>query len=151
MAGEASQASIVKGLVDIRCDGGEWGGYVLGAGSVTAKGPYVEECALPVRPAPEWLVKLCRRKAPERIASPFRQPGRVGTLSGLVATVEGAQEGNRNQALLWAARAACADGVPLDDVLGPLSDAYAAVGGEGGHRQAEATVRSAYRLQGRKE
>lgn len=149
-AREASQASIVKGLVDIRCNAGEWGGYVLGAGSLTEKGAYVSENARDVRPAPEWLVKLCRRKAPERVDHGFRQPGRVGALSGLVATVEGAQEGNRNQALLWSARAACADGVPLDDVLGPLADAYAAAGGDGGARQAEATIRSAYRLQGRK-
>ncbi|MEU4150845.1 bifunctional DNA primase/polymerase [Streptomyces sp. NPDC026659] len=146
---EASQASIVKGLVDIRCNAGEWGGYVLGAGSVTTKGAYLAENAAPVRPAPGWLVELCRRREPVRVSSPFRQPGRTGALSGLIATVEQATEGNRNQALLWAARAACADGVPLDDVLEPLSDAYAAAQGDGGHRQAEATIRSAYRLQGR--
>ncbi|WP_443073357.1 bifunctional DNA primase/polymerase [Streptomyces sp. NBC_01451] len=147
---EASQASLVKGLVDIRCNAGEWGGYVLGAGSVTAKGAYVSENASAVRPAPPWLVELCRRREPVRVSATYRQPGRLGSLAGLVSTVENAQEGNRNQALLWAARAACADGVALDDVLDALADAYAAAGGDGGHRQAEATIRSAYRLQERK-
>ncbi|MEV1049655.1 bifunctional DNA primase/polymerase [Streptomyces sp. NPDC049887] len=146
----ASQASIAKGIVDIRCNGGEWGGYVLGAGSLTTKGAYVAENASPIRPAPGWLIELCRSKPPVRLASPFRQPGRGGTLSGLVGTVENATQGNRNQALLWAARAACADGIALEDVLEPLTDAYAAAGGDGGPRQAEATIRSAYRLQGRK-
>jgi len=148
---EASQASIAAGIVDIRCNAGTWGGYVLGAGSITQKGAYMAENALPVRQAPPWLIELCRQHPePVRVASPFRQPGRVGALSGLVRTVEDAQEGNRNQSLLWAARAACADGIPLDDVLSALGDAYAAAGGDGGHRQAEATIRSAYRLQGRK-
>ncbi|MFJ2200829.1 bifunctional DNA primase/polymerase [Streptomyces violaceusniger] len=152
-APEPSQASIVKGLVDVRSGGGERGGYVLGNGSVTTKGPYWAENDRPIRVAPPWLVALCRdgvepfRAAP---AVPFRRPGRTGNLSGLVATVEGATRGNRNQALLWAARSACADGTPVEHAIGALSGAYTAVGGDGGARQAEQTIRSAYRLQGRK-
>jgi hypothetical protein len=148
----ATQAPIAQGVVDIRGSAGEWGGYVLAAGSVTDRGPYVVEHAAPIAPAPPWLVELCR--ADRRVPKPappalFRQPGRGGSLAGLVGVVEGAQEGNRNQALLWAARAACESGIPQDQALDALGAAYVAVGGDGGHRQAEATVRSAYRLQGR--
>ena len=148
----ASQASLFTGLVDIRGSAGTWGGYVLGAGSVTGKGAYIVERDQSIRAAPPWLVRLVRggTAKPRMPASPFRQPSRTGVLSGLVATVESAQEGNRNQALLWAARAACADGIPLGDALGPLTEAYAAAQGDGGARQAEATIRSAYRLQGQR-
>lgn len=152
-APNASQASILKGIVDIRSGGGLHGGYVLGAGSITAKGPYVAENDRPVRRVPPWLIALCQshdKPFKADLGIPFRRPGRTGNLSGLVATVEGASRGNRNQALLWAARSACADGTPVEHAIGALSDAYTAVGGDGGARQAEQTIRSAYRLQGRK-
>ncbi|MGY0060848.1 bifunctional DNA primase/polymerase [Streptomyces sp. LZ34] len=153
-APEPSQASIVRGIVDIRSGGGERGGYVLGAGSVTTKGPYWAENYRPIRIAPPWLVALCRDDVepfrPARPSIPFKHPTRGGALSGLVATVEGAPQGNRNQALLWAARSACADGTPMENAIEELSAAYTAVHGDGGARQAEQTIRSAYRLQGRK-
>ncbi|WP_340376456.1 bifunctional DNA primase/polymerase [Streptomyces sp. SS7] len=148
----ASQASIAKGVVDIRGNAGDWGGYVLAAGSETSKGGYVVELDAPIRQAPAWLVEMVR--ADRQVAKPapslFRQPGKGGSLAGLVGTVEGAQEGNRNSALLWAARAACENGIPQEEALEALGTAYVAVRGDGGYRQAEATIRSAYRLQGGK-
>ncbi|WP_190329520.1 bifunctional DNA primase/polymerase [Streptomyces venezuelae] len=143
----ASQASPVKGLVDVRGNGGQRGGYVLAAGSVTTKGPYVAENGLPVRDAPPWLVELCREKpAPPRPL--FAQPRRGGSIGGLVDTVRDAAPGNRSNALYWAARSACSDGIPIEDAVDQLGAAYS---GDGGQRQAEATVRSAYRNQQRKE
>ncbi len=147
---KASQASPVKGLVDVRGNGGERGGYVLAAGSVTSKGPYIAENATPVRNAPPWLVELCREKpAPARPL--FAQPRRIGTMSGLIDTVRNAPDGNLSNALYWAARSACSDGIPIQDAIDQLGEAYTASNGRGGHRQAEASINSAYRNQQRKE
>ncbi|WP_409235508.1 bifunctional DNA primase/polymerase [Streptomyces sp. PA5.6] len=144
---QASQASPVKGLVAVRSNGGERGGYVLAVGSVTTKGPYVADNDKPVRNAPPWLVELCQRKpAPPRPL--FVQPRRGGSIGGLVDTVRGAAPGNRSNALYWAARSACSDGIPIEDAPIKLGAAYS---GDGGQRQAEATVRSAYRNQSTKE
>lgn len=148
---QASQASPVKGLVDVRGNGGSQGGYVLAAGSRTTSGPYIAENAAPVRPAPSWLIELCREKpAPARPAPLFAQPRRVGGISGLVETVRNAPDGNLNNACLWSARAACSDGIPIDEAIEALANAYASASGRGGYRQGEATVRSGYRLQKRK-
>lgn len=147
---KASQASPVKGLIDVRGNGGLQGGYVLGAGSRTTKGEYTAENATPVRDAPPWLVELCREKpAPARPL--FAQPRRGGNIGGLVETVRNAPDGNLSNATYWAARAACSDGIPIEDAIDQLGDAYTASNGRGGQRQAEATVRSAYRNQSRKE
>jgi hypothetical protein len=149
---QASQASIVTGLLDIRCNGGERGGYVLGAGSATEKGPYVVEHDAPVRPAPPWLVELCRDKpVPKRPASPFAQPRALGNISGLIELVRDAPDGNLNSALFWAARSACSDGVPIEKAVEELGGAYESAHGRGGIRQAELTIKSAYRNQARKE
>ncbi|MEU6674837.1 bifunctional DNA primase/polymerase [Streptomyces sp. NPDC046925] len=147
---KASQASPVKGLVDVRGNGGERGGYVLAAGSVTTKGPYVAENDLPVRDCPPWLVELCREKpAPARPL--FAQPRRGGSIGGLVDTVLNAPDGDLNSALFWAARAACSDGIAIEDANDQLGAAYTSANGRGGQRQAEATIRSAFRNQQRKE
>ncbi|MER5538822.1 bifunctional DNA primase/polymerase [Streptomyces mirabilis] len=66
---KASQARLVKGVLDIRCNGGEHGGYVLGADSVVGGRPYVAENASPVRPAPRWLIELCREQLPPPIGA----------------------------------------------------------------------------------
>lgn len=149
---KASQASVVKGLLDVRGNGGDRGGYVLGAGSVTSGGPYRVELDSPVRPAPAWLIELCREK--ERPAQPkslFARPRGVGGLSGLIEVVLNAPDGNLQNAFFWAARAACSDGVPEEKAIEELGGAYVTAHGRGGMRQAEATVRSAYRNQQRKE
>lgn len=147
---QASQASLVKGVLDIRCNGGERGGYVLGAGSIVGGRPYVAENATPVRPAPRWLIELCREQ-PRPPKPLFAQPRRTGGISGLVDTVATAPDGDLNSALFWAARAACSDGIPIDDAIDQLGGAYVTANGRGGHRQAEASIKSAYRNQQRKE
>lgn len=171
----ASQASIVKGLVDIRCNGGTQGGYILAAGSVVMRGasmyegdrytgyvadrctevvpgPYVTENDLPVREAPRWLIELCReRPRPTQPRPLFAQPRRGGSIGGLVETVRNAPDGDLNSALFWAARAACSDGIPIETAVDELGAAYVDAHGRGGHRQAEASIRSAYRNQSRKE
>jgi hypothetical protein len=52
--------------------------------------------------------------------------------------------------MFWAARAACNDGFPIEETVKLLADEYVQLGGNGGYRQAEATIRSAYRAQERK-
>jgi hypothetical protein len=145
---QASQASPVPGLVDIRCNGGQRGGYVLGAGSVTAKGSYVAENDLPIAEAPPWLVELCREKPRPKPERPlFSQPGHAG-FGGLVEAVRTAQEGNRNGCLLWAARSMCEDGAPEEEAHNLLIPAAVEAGLS--ERESMATIRSAYRLQGAK-
>jgi hypothetical protein len=147
---QASQASPVPGLVDIRCNGGQRGGYVLGPGSVTAKGHYIEENQLPIADAPPWLVELCREKPRPKVEKPvFAQPGHA-SYSGLVESVRTAQEGNRNNCLLWAARSMCEDGATEEECIDLLVPAAMECGLDGGERQAISTIRSAYRLQGAK-
>jgi len=149
----SSQASIFKGLCDVRGNGGKDGGYVLGAGSCTEKGGYVVENDLPVADAPEWLVRYCTDGARDVVPaslSEFVRPASGGHISGLEEAVLTAPDGNRNNALLWAARAACNDSIPEEEAVSVLGNAYVLNGGDGGQRQAEQTIRSAYRLQGRK-
>lgn len=144
---QASQASPVPGLVDVRCNGGQQGGYVLAAGSETSKGLYVAENDLPIADAPQWLVELCREQPkPAKVKPRISQPKGMGGYSGLVDAVRLAQEGNRNNCLLWAARSMCEDGATeeeADDLLVP-----AAVESGQHEREARDTIRSAYRLQG---
>jgi hypothetical protein len=148
---KASQASIVRGVVDIRCNGGERGGYVLGPGSTIDGNGYriIEDRAIAV--APPWLVELCRDKpkpkAPlGRAADAISQP-RNANFSGLVDTVRCAPDGNLNNSLLWAARSMCADGATETEAADLLAPVYVQCGGRGGQKQAEATIRSAFRLQ----
>lgn len=145
---QASQASPVPGLLDIRCNGGQKGGYVLGEGSETVKGPYVGENNLPIALAPGWLIELCREKPkPAKVKDHFSQ-GSGGGYSGLRDSVRLAQEGNRNNVLLWAARSMCEDGATEEDCVDLLGPA----GQEAGQAERDvlATIRSAYRLQGAK-
>lgn len=145
---QASQASPVPGLLDIRCNGGQLGGYVLGAGSQTSKGAYVAENDLPIAEAPPWLIELCREKPKPARVRPLFSSGTGGGYSGLVDSVRLAQEGNRNNVLLWAARSMCEDGATQEECEETLSPA----GQEAGQAERDvlATIRSAYRLQGSK-
>jgi hypothetical protein len=147
---KASQASLVKGVLDIRCNGGERGGYVLGAGSIVGRGTYTAENASPLRPAPRWLIELCREQPPPPKPL-FAQPRRTGNRSGLIDLVATASPGNRSNALFYAARCYYSDGVEIETAIDELGAAYVAAHGRGGHRQAEASIRSAYRNQQRKE
>ena len=146
---QASQASPVPGLVDVRCNGGKQGGYVLAAGSETSKGLYVPENDLPIAEAPEWLVELCREKPkPAKVKPLFSNGATGGGYGGLVDTVRLAQEGNRNNALLWAARSMCEDGATQEECEELLIPAAEEAGQT--EREARDTIRSAYRLQGAK-
>ncbi|WP_432112765.1 bifunctional DNA primase/polymerase [Streptomyces sp. S1] len=147
---QASQASPVPGLLDIRCNGGSKGGYVLAAGSMTYKGSYVAENNLPIADAPPWLVELCREKP--KLKPPRAMFSHAGhaSYSGLVESVRLAQEGNRNNCLLWAARSMCEDGATEEECVDLLVPAALECGLDGGERQALATIRSAFRLQGAK-
>jgi|SRR5687768_1308080 len=142
---QASQASPVPGLVDVRCNGGQQGGYVLAAGSETVKGLYVPENNLPIADAPDWLVELCREQPKAAKVKPlFQQPGHIH-YGGLVDSVRLAQEGNRNNCLLWAARSMCEDGATEEEAYDLLVPAAQEAGQ--GEREARDTIRSAYRLQ----
>ena len=143
---QASQASPVPGLVDVRCNGGNQGGYVLGAGSETSKGLYVEENQLPIADAPDWLVELCRERPKEAKVKPLFAQASGGGYSGLRDAVRLAQEGNRNNCLLWAARSMCEDGATQEECEELLVPAAMEAGQ--GEREALDTIRSAYRLQG---
>lgn len=144
---QASQASPVPGLVDVRCNGGNQGGYVLGAGSETHKGLYVEENQLPIADAPTWLIELCREQPkPAKVKPLFSSGVTGGNYGGLVDTVRLAQEGNRNNALLWAARSMCEDGATQEECEDLLIPAAQECGQT--EREARDTIRSAYRLQG---
>jgi hypothetical protein len=146
----ASQASIVRGILDVRTNGGDRGGYVLGAGSRTEKGPYVVESSLPIADAPPWLVEWVKDKpAPVQPRRLFSQPGGSSNYSGLVDAVRDATEGNRNQSLLWSARAMCTEGVSLDEAEELLARAAYMAGLS--DREARSTIRSAYRVQRSKE
>jgi len=157
-----SQSSIVKGVIDVRNAGGEHGGYVLGAGSVTLDetqrdgsvkpgGEYTALNDAPIQLPPTWLRQLVVEKPP-----PVRQPGLRGirqpgviSFSGLQQTVANAAEGNRNNALLFCARAMCTDRATEQqclDILGPA----AAQNGLGDFEIVQ-TIRSAYRLQRHKD
>lgn len=153
---KASQASIARGVVDIRCNGGERGGYVLGPGSTVGGEFYVEQTpsAKPIRPAMPWLIELCRDK-PKPVAPLGRgrdviQQPRNMNFSGLADTVRSAPDGNLNNSLLWAARAMCADGATEAEAVDLLAPVYVECRGRGGQRQAESTIRSAFRLQSAK-
>jgi len=140
---QASQTSPVPGLLDVRTNGGDKGGYVLAAGSQTVKGTYVVEADLPVAPAPPWLVELCREKPrPKPIKSHYSQPG-GGGYNGLADKVRLCPEGNRSHVLYWAACAMDDDGADIEEALKILVPAAEECGLF--DREAEATIKSAYR------
>ena len=147
-----SQASPIKGVVDVRGNGGQYGGYVLAEGSVTGSGHYVSmETGSGPQIAPEWIRKLVAEKpAQPKIHRPsgIRQPGAI-SWSGLVDSVRNAGEGNRNNALLWAARAMCSDGATEEEALRELGPAAESAGLP--HWEIERTIQSAYRIQRQKE
>lgn len=149
---KTSQSSPAKGVIDVRGNGGQYGGYVLGEGSVTAAGRYeCQHLSAPTLP-PDWIRHLFTEKPPPpkpaRPTGPLgiRLPG--GSHSGLVETVRNAGEGNRNMALHWAARTMCEEGATerqAQDTLGPAAR-------EAGlpHQEIERTIQSAYRTQNQK-
>lgn len=145
-----SQASPVKGLIDVRGNGGTWGGYVLGAGSRTAAGSYEVSSNLAINKPPTWIRQLVAEKP--RISKPsaltgIRQPGAI-SWSGLVDSVRNAGEGNRNNALVWAARTMCEEHADITEAMRTLGPAAEAAGLDG--MEIERTIQSAYRTQQQK-
>lgn len=145
-----TQASPVKGVIDVRGNGGQWGGYVLGAGSVTDSGAYTVEDGSPVALPPVWIRLLVMEKppAPKKARMGVRQPGSI-SYSGLVETVRNAQEGNRNNALAWTARTMCEEGATEEEALSTLGPAAREAGL--GDMEIERTIQSSYRTQRYKE
>lgn len=88
-------------MIDTRANGG----YVVGAGSVTAAGAYEVLYDDPVEPLPNWIARLLA--PPEVVERPrgFVTPVGDATkrLEGLVRTVEGGQPRQRTNTLVWAA------------------------------------------------
>ena len=146
--GQQSQASPVKGVVDVRGNGGQWGGYVLAEGSVTDAGPYYHLFnGKGPQLAPEWIRQLVTPRP--RVVTPRRvsgvmQPAAV-SWSGLVDSVRNAGEGNRNNATVWAARTMCEEGATVEEALNTLGPAAQSAGL--GWAEIERTIRSAYRTQ----
>lgn len=150
--GLQSQASPVKGVVDVRGNGGQYGGYVLAEGSVTAAGSY-ESLSTGRGPqiAPDWIRMLVTPRPkvqPPRRQTGIRQPSAV-SWSGLTEAVRNAGEGNRNNALLWAARSMYSDGAPESEAMDVLGQAAADAGLP--YYEIERTIQSAYRIQQQKE
>lgn len=148
-----SQASPVKGIVDVRGNGGQWGGYVLAEGSRTEAGEYRCDgyAHRTVRLPPVWIRRLVAEKpVVPKIQRPhgIRQPGAV-SWTGLVESVRNAGEGNRNNALVWAARTVCEEGGTEADALQNLGPAAADAGL--GDMEIERTIQSAFRTQRYKE
>jgi hypothetical protein len=147
-----SQASPVKGVIDVRGNGGQYGGYVLAEGSVTESGPYYELWnGQGVQLAPQWLQQLVAERphvGSVRRPGGIRQPSAV-SWSGLEQSVREAGEGNRNNALLWAARAMCSDGASEEEAQRVLGQAATDAGLP--YFEIERTIESAYRIQRQKE
>lgn len=125
---KASQRSLDT-LLDVRTNGGDKGGYVVGAGSVTPSGPYnvPDGVPSPVQDAPAWLVELVRAKEPKRrLDEPLggRRGNRLDSFfdeyHGLRNAVLTAAEGNRNETLNWAAHQMAKDGCTEDKILAEL-------------------------------
>lgn len=150
--GQQSQASPVKGVVDVRGNGGQWGGYVLAEGSVTDAGPY-RHLSGEKGPqiAPEWIRQLVTPRPKVQASRTRSFDGMLGgrSWSGLVDSVRNAGEGNRNNVTLWAARAMCSDGATEDEAKRVLGEAAASAGLP--HYEIERTIESAYRIQRQKE
>lgn len=144
---QTSQASPVKGLIDVRGNGGQWGGYVLAEGSRTEAGVY--RVVTDVQPGlpPQWIRDLVvpkPRQPAMRRPGGIRQPAAI-SWSGLVTAVRGAGEGNRNNVTTWAARTMCEEGATVEEALQVLGPAAQDAGL--GWAEIERTIRSSYRTQ----
>ncbi|MFE1957531.1 bifunctional DNA primase/polymerase [Streptomyces sp. NPDC059479] len=128
------------------------GGYLVGPGSVTARGAYrlaPGTEGLAPAPCPRALLRLLTPPATPPVASSARpnhrrdQPARG---DGLVQFVRAAHEGQRNTRLFWAACRAYEHGFG-DALVEPLVDAAVRTGLD--EHEARATIASAARLTAR--
>jgi hypothetical protein len=150
--GPMSQASPVKGVIDVRGNGGQWGGYVVGEGSRVGNGSYVDtRPGYQIAFAPDWLVEMVRQKPQQpavRRPKGLMQPGAI-SWSGLVDSVRYAGQGNRNNALTWAVRTMTEEGADLEEIRRTLGPPAAEAGL--GDLEIERTIESAHRTQLHKE
>lgn len=147
----AMQSSVVKGVLDVRTNGGDHGGYVLAAGSQTAHGPYSVLASGPILPAPAWVVDHFEEKPAEERTAPsdadrFMSSG--GGWTGLANNVARQAEGNRNQCLYHAARTICDEGGTQDLAWDYLSEAGRFAGLT--DSEIHASIASGFRGQNRK-
>lgn len=129
-------ASAIGPMIDTRAAGG----YVVGGGSVTSAGEYVVTDDQPARALPNWIARLLEPPPEhENTRRPYvpRQDG-PRSVAGLLRTVAEAREGNRNNALFWAA---CHLAKESPGDLGQLAEAAAAIGLDG--REIRQTIASA--------
>jgi hypothetical protein len=150
--------------IDVRGDGSEFGGYVVGPGSVHSTGHLYRpaNAATPINEAPAWLLDALRPKQPEvpaprtRLSTTGKASHAENVLDGLVRIVEtatvpaGDGGGNRNHRLFWAAcRAAEHANQGLLNAREAADRLLEAALGKGlSHAEAEGTIRSAYRNTG---
>ena len=104
-SGIRNSASLIGPQIDVRAAGG----YVVGAGSIDGKPYEVLDDRSPV-PLPCWIARMLTRQPDSpRLPSASTEANGTGQLSGLVRTVQSAPEGQRNDALYWAACRAAAE------------------------------------------
>lgn len=99
---QASQASIAKD-VDVRCNGGQLGGYVLAPPSVTEHGTYYVEFPRQPVEVPFQLFELVKDRPRPQVSVPMGDFTGPANFQGLVDTVRCAPEGQRVFVLHWAA------------------------------------------------
>lgn len=122
------------------------GGYLVGPGSVTARGAYrlaPGSAGLTPAPCPRALLRLLTPPERGRHAGPGGHRGRPAQGHGLVQFVLAAHAGQRNTRLFWAACRAYEHGFG-DSLAETLVDAAVRTGLT--EREARATIASASRL-----
>lgn len=116
----ASNAPLVKDEIDIRCNGGQHGGYVLGDGSITSKGKYTYQGGQLLDPPPQLVVLV---KEPEKKpVKPVDEFYQAGNYQGMRDAVMYAGEGNRNNMLNWATWKLRAEGATEQQVIQELTE-----------------------------
>ena len=139
-------------LIDVRGGGRGDGGYVLGPGSVLNGREYDVIDGQDPAPLPGWIADLLDPPRPQGAREPAQPAARPGDqvatrLDGLISAVLGAQPGERNNVLHWAACRA-AEMIALgqlgeDQVFDSLGKAAAYAGLDDG--EARRTIASALR------
>lgn len=147
-----TQSPIMKHWIDVRSNGGEYGGYVVGPGSTIHDRPYHIVTPPPVAPAPEWLINLCRYREPAPVSPTrprppaWKSPGGTGKLQPLLDSFRNSAPGNQANTLYWAACSAAKDGISLSEAIdGFYSNTPAPSAAPWTQRDIESQVRSAYR------
>ncbi|MDW8293230.1 MAG: bifunctional DNA primase/polymerase [Anaerolineae bacterium] len=122
------------------------GGYIVVEPSRIDGVPYVFPSSREPREdmpsVPRWMAELLQPQAPVRIRASLDRFADDKWRVGLLMWLSGVKEGNRNEALYWAACRYRERAVPMDDALHDLVPIIVRAGLSS--REAERTVRSAY-------